>query len=196
MRRRQRGMTLIEMLVVLAILATISVSVSAIIFSAGRSITVAQRFDERAEIHMVRAFIRTQIEGAIPYADRISGNAALIVFDGRAEELSFVSASPGRSEQPGLYLTRLSVNDAGALILSRTPYRMEGPTQDRTLLEHIEAVRFSYTDNAAPDGDAQWASEWTDQSELPSLIAIDVKIGETAGGRWERLLTHPRLRAP
>lgn len=201
---RNRGFTLIEMLVALTLLAitlTLLFSSLAVIersWQAGE-----QRMQSTAERLAAQNFLRAKLADAQPYYLPGAGNEGLIAFRGDRASLEFVSLLPVASGRPGPYRFRLflqGVADAPPrLVLAVRPFYAEAADTaitDRTiLLDAVRQLQIRYfgVDVNGLSATPQWRENWQDQAELPKLVRIDVQ--PTIGPAWPLLLVALRVSA-
>ena len=190
MRRSRDGFTLVEVLVALALFATIGVFVA----NALRSGALAWRVDSKAIERLnssrttFHALARV-IEHAKPIAVRASGKQRLLL-DGAEERLRFSGAMPHNiSEQP-LYVFELRVaNDTDTLALYYWPLTdinagiLEQPSSDWDMVSinnGANAVHFEYFGNTDEDEPKQWRSRWSHDTRQPELIKIRIESADRA----------------
>jgi prepilin-type N-terminal cleavage/methylation domain-containing protein len=188
-RRRRAGFTLLELLVALALLATLTV----ILMSALEFGTQVWRRDDKGAADLAVAYrtLQNNIERALPIPERVEqSNAVVMAFDGTADALTLVVANPGRVGLLGDTVLRVERNDgdgAPFLAVSWAPYdpkqrlAIDAFNETLTLLPDVHAVSFRYFGARDQDGGPRrWSDAWRMQSRLPRVIAIDL---ETADGR-------------
>src|SRR5690349_7609469 len=102
MRTRQDGFTLIELLVAVSLLALLMAMLFAGLDAATKHIgRQSGRLDRASRMAIAQTFLRTQLADA--RAVTLSNLASdVITFDGRADGVDFVSASPQAVAQGGL----------------------------------------------------------------------------------------------
>lgn len=168
----QKGMTLIETLVGLVILALLAVISLQIVTSSDRVFQQAQRQENFVDSVSVRSFILNQIESAAPYAERVIDGKPIIEFAGDDDKIYFVSASPMSAESPVEQATRLFL-DGGDLLMERTPMVAGAASIRRVLMRDVASLRLAY---GASDGRGviSFSNQWLEQSKLPDIVRIDV----------------------
>ena len=187
----QQGMTLIETLIGLVILALLAVISLQIVDSSNRVFQQAQRKEEFVDAASVRSFILNQIESAAPYAARVIDGKPVIEFEGGENQVYFISAAPMSAELPIEQATRLFLQD-GDLIVERTPMAGEKAPSRRVLLRNIEALRFAY---GASDGRGAigFSNRWSGKSSLPAIVRMEVEPQAGLGPNMRLIIAAPGL---
>lgn len=203
---RERGFTLVEMLVALTLLALLSAVLAGSLRLASRSLQGGEtRTAQVDDMRQTVGFLRAQIGSMLPL--RLPKAVGLpLLFDGTADELRYVGTLPERVAESGTMLFRIALlkdDDRSPLVLERlylAPDWTEMPRFDdaeRTVVaEHVAEVKFGYFGRDASAGNAdtpKWRDRWDDPQRLPMLIRIDVRPEQ--GPAWPTLVVEPR-RAP
>ncbi|MDF1482625.1 prepilin-type N-terminal cleavage/methylation domain-containing protein [Extensimonas sp. H3M7-6] len=198
---RRAGFTLVEMLVVLALLSLIMLAMASALRSTGQ---LEERADERLqrtdEMRTVNRFLHTVLgrisarktsapvpEGASPY-----------FFTGAPDGISWVGVMPAQFGAGGRYHFRLGVEprpgQPSALVIRFAPWTDAatvpdwGQTQAHTLLEQVSAFTVQYEDaNTDPP---QWLPAWNNPKRLPEHILITL---QTPAGDWPAIIIALRI---
>ena len=181
----QRGLTLIELLVGLALIVLVTG------FLAG-GLSLARRAAERDALS--ETAVRTDaaleavaglLEAALPILTIKTGTArASLAFDGQHGSLAAILLGDGRTLRGGL--VSMTLRRAGdAVLVDVTPVR-EGTrlsatdpdsTRHVTLLTGVRDLRFDYLGEARGPGAAAWVESW-DGDRLPALVAVAVDFDD------------------
>jgi general secretion pathway protein J len=185
MRRSERGFTIVELLVSLAILGLMSVMLLSGV-TTGRRVwdKVEARGSEADTIASASAQVRTLIETAFPETLFSTGDPS-VAFAGNTLGMTFLAAPPaGTASGPAEY--RLGTDASGALTLVRA-----GAATPLRLLDGVRATEFAYFGAAAPDNERRWRGAWREQPRLPELVRV--RLGFAPGDRrvWPDLVAHP-----
>lgn len=182
MTRRQRGFTLIEVVIALTIVATLLV----IMFSGLRVGLLAwQRGDERAETlertRSITQIITRTLGAAYPYqASATRTERARLLFDGEPGRVAFVTAAapfPGAdpvaftavtlthstSPRPGLAVTQKVLPNEKPFDGALTPLLVDGA---------VSEVRFRYL----KESNGEWTDSWDGARDNALPVAIEVTL--------------------
>jgi len=191
-RRSISGFTLVEMLVVMALLSLLMLGmVSALRTMAQTEERMDLRSERADEIRIANGFLRAtlgrvsirrikevQREGDSPF-----------YFTGQPNAVSWVGIMPARHGVGGRYFFRLALetvqDDSSALVIRFVPWNSGGlpldwsQAESRVLANSVKSLVLGYEDSRQPA--PTWISNWSRVDSLPSRIRIDV---ETWDGAW------------
>lgn len=188
-----RGFTLVEVVVALALLSLVMLVLGSSIRSMGAS---AERIDARTatidEMRVATTFLR-EIVGRTA-AQRLEPPAAGLLFSGAADGVSWVGVMPARFGPSGRHFFRLAVervsDGSAGLVLRFIPWRWEqavlpewSQAESRVLVRNASAVAFSYEGNGVDQG---WLPAWpADEKKLPPRLRLQLTA---AGSEWPPLI--------
>lgn len=169
---KQKGFTLLEILIAMTILSLIAVII-------GASLRLGIRAWERGEADIessqnIRFFVERlsqQIKSAYPYQMQIDGEKA-IAFQGKSDSIFFVTSSV-RDNEGGLKWFSYFVKD-GSLTVQEgmLPDKkvMEKISEDGEVLDlNISELKFGYFSSEKKE----WKESWDSKTELPGAVKIE-----------------------
>ncbi len=198
--KKQRGFTLIEVLVVFTLLAMMM----GLIFSGlNSSRSVVEKGEKRItainEIRVVQQMIRHQLSRMLSFAFAENDDGLGVVFLGDAQSVTYVSQMPGYLGSGGPHLQRIELaSDGKGKFLQFKHTLMSDYTDEATepdfdahdpvvLLENIRSARFSFI-GLDEEGEAtDWMDAWEDTARLPLMVGLEIEMGEGAREHWPTL---------
>jgi general secretion pathway protein J len=190
---RQRGFTLLELLIALAV----TVAVVALVFAGfgviGRSEERNQRTIDRSERMMaVSQWLGRKFDTLRPLKRRNTDGSFVNFFNGNAAGAVWVAPLPEKGDEGGLYVFRASPlrHDDGSvdLVIEAMPYDGALMNVDWTrasraiLLPQVTTLQWYYQDGAT----GQWLQQWgPEQAQYPARVRLEV--GD-AQGEWPALV--------
>lgn len=200
---RQRGFTLLELIVALVLLGLLSAVLFGSVRLAGRSTDRGEAAVENASsMRLAQQFLRANLESQHPLRMRKMLEWPLL-FSGTQDELRYTSTLPPRVNGGGIWYYRLAViadDPRSPLVLERvipdvTAERIpEFTDAERSVLaDDIASLAIGYfgrDPDAAPSAEPTWRDAWSDTQKLPLLIRIDVQ--PKRGSPWPTLYVSPR----
>ncbi|HXR56694.1 MAG TPA: prepilin-type N-terminal cleavage/methylation domain-containing protein [Casimicrobiaceae bacterium] len=199
---RQRGFTLLELIVALVLLALLSGVLFGSIRLAGRSTNGGEaKAEASASMRLVQQFLRANLEAQHPSRMRKMLEWPLL-FAGGSDELRYAARLPARVAGGGIWFYRLRVRTDEA----RSPLVLERMIPDLSadalpdfngaersvLAENIAALKIGYfgrDPDAGPSTEPSWRDQWSDTQRLPMMIRIDVT--PKTGPPWPTLYVAP-----
>jgi general secretion pathway protein J len=184
-RRHAGGFTLIEVLIGATVLAIMMSLLTSALFTMTRSARAGEtRMDEIDATHLVLAFLRRQLQDALPLTERLEGEQH-VLFEGRPERLRFVGHLP-IAENGGLLFLELAAANNTLTMRYREAWPdvpFDGRSaewQSRELLRDIHRVRWRYFGAPDDESPARWSDEWLGHDRLPELIRVELVHGDEA----------------
>jgi general secretion pathway protein J len=193
-RRGEQGLTLIELLLALAILAVLTgflaggLSIGRRAFDADRSSGVSAETDTAIQA------VSSLIASALPVPANTASQKSGIVFDGRQATLSFVGLSEGRALRggPHMIVLRRSGSDLVVDVVRSAPEAAGGaavPAPTRVVaLSGVRDIRFSYFGSMNPSGPPGWQAQWFRAERLPELVSIQIDFDDPLRNEPARII--------
>ena len=192
-RPRERGFTLIEILLATALLASGLALAFTTLRAATATATRGESLAQRSErMRAVAGFLRARLVAARPVPFDLDEETGLARrFRGEPDRMAFVADLPDYLGRGGPYLHRFTVEggrgkqrievgfqpvQAGAVVESPEPLAPE------VLVERLRAVRFRYRGLDAQQHLGDWQSSWEVPEALPLQVEIRVEDGQ--GRAW------------
>lgn len=194
--RRQRGFTLLELLIGMVLLGLIlTLLFGGLRLGAKSWDSGEKRADDAAQLRAIHGFMRRELSQVFPWRWKKEVDSRL-AFLGAADAVSFVAPLPSQVSGGGLYLLALELErgvEGERLIMKRTltdsaAKDFSGLEQgEKSLLaEHIDKMSIAYFGSTTPESEPDWQDKWDDPQRLPLLVRIQVKLND--GRDWPDLV--------
>lgn len=204
-RLRQRGFTLLELLIAMTLLGLILVLLFGGLRLGVRSWDGAQRqVDNMNSVRSLENFLRREMSQASPYRWH-SGTGQRLAFVGERNRLSFVAPMPSRVGGGGLYVVSIELDQTGKtrrMVWKYLPVSTQ--MQDFSALAQapemvlaaaeladVEDIWLSYFGSESDSAEPRWFERWDNSARLPLLIRMQVRLGK--GGTWPDFVVAPML---
>ncbi len=201
MKRANRGFTLLELVIALALLAAMMALLYSGVAFALRAWDVGEATGHRASSNrLAENFLRRELSELFPmrWKDAIETK---IAFEGDAKQLRFVSSRPAGLSEGGLSLVGLAAEATGAtknLVMRRAPpdddaksFAPLDKAEPVDLFTGIEAVEFAYFGSESDLIEPKWTDAWTIQARVPQLVRLRVKLAD--GSAFPEIVVAVRL---
>ncbi|GAU80523.1 hypothetical protein [Bosea sp. BIWAKO-01] len=183
---RTGGFILLEVLVGL-ILLSLTLGLFALTLSFASKVAEAGRLRDRgAEIAVGAAAISGWLAGALPLVQPRATERPLVMFEGLADRVSFVTLSNGDAQPGGiLAITIASENTgtqgAGALVfgsslMSIGAAALSAQNTGEVLARGVASATFSYFGAREEGAPGRWHDEWRNSERLPRLVSLRVRV--------------------
>jgi len=202
-RSRERGFTLLEVLVAMVLLGLMMAVMTGSIRFAGQSRDVATtRIDSLDNMRIAQDFLRQTLAQAHPKRwTKVVGRP--YIFRGDREELFMAAPLTARVGVGGLFLLKFSLVEEGRdkgkkLVMARmfpTPDMQEMPDfadADTTVLaEDLSEIEFGYLGRDDENTDPTWVEDWREPARMPEAVRVRVK--PRVGNAWPELVVPLRV---
>ena len=190
MRRHPAGFTLVEVVVAMALLATIMVLLYSGLTFALRSWDAGDANGRRvADRRLGENFLRRELTELFPMRWK-DAMAVKFAFEGAKDHLKFVSSRPAGLSQGGLSLVGLEVQESErvrSLVMRRAmpddaavDFSPLDKAEPSLLIANVESIAFAYFGAENDFTEPKWFDQWEFSAAFPSLVRLRVK---TTDGR-------------
>ena len=195
------GFTLLEVLVALALLGFILVALAGGVRFGVRAWQAEERRGAgAAELEAVHGLLRRMVATAqpLPLAG-LGPPGTTLFFDGRSNEMSFVSDLPDAIGGAGPYDLALELAEGGRLVLRWRPHvrpvpgSSPGPYSETELMRGVAGLDLRYFVPATTEQAAGWLSEWRQPGALPALVRVKLRLAAGDRRRSMELVVAPLL---
>ena len=181
-RRGEQGLTLIELLLSLAILAILTGFLAGGLSMARRAFGADRASEIGSETSAAIQTVAALVGSALPVRFDGAGPKDAIGFDGRGEVISFVGLSEGRSLRGGPHKIVLKrsgsdiVADFVALNGARSKESPEPSPTRVVVLSGVRDIRLGYFGTTDPKVKPAWRADWLRAERLPDLVSIRIEF--------------------
>ena len=195
-RRRQseQGLTLIELLLALAILAVLTGFLAGGLSIGRRAFDADQSNEISSETDSAIQAISALIASALPIPAGTANPKSGVMFNGRQEILSFGGLSEGRSLRGGPHMIRLRRSGADLVVdvvglSAETAGSTAAVTPTRVVvLRGVRDLRFSYFGSLNPAEPPVWQTQWFRAERLPDLVSVRIEFEDTRRNEPARII--------
>ncbi len=186
-RRAQAGFTLLEIIVVMALLSLVMLGLGASLRSfASTEARVDARLERAHEFRAVVRFVQSVADrvASDKRTKDVAAGASPFWFVGEAQSMVWIGIMPARFGAGGRYFFKLAaepVDGGQALVLRFSPWVPESDFPDwaqaesRVLVADLQAVQFRYLDARSPE--LVWLEAWTPIDHLPAKLSLTIADG-------------------
>jgi len=191
--RRDAGLSLIEVLVAMSLLALIGVMVSgAVGFGSAAWQGASRQGGLVAEQRVVQTFLRRQIATARAVRVRTGARQPPVLFEGTERTLRMIAPIQANLAPPGDHLIGLALDRDGVLGLRMVPAgaappRLTDAAEVEPLADGVADVTLHYF---GPDveGTPRWQPRWQSRARLPDLVEIRLTWTDPGRPAWPPLV--------
>ncbi|WML89810.1 prepilin-type N-terminal cleavage/methylation domain-containing protein [Thiothrix lacustris] len=193
---RQRGFTLLEMLISLVLLSFLFLALFASFHTIGRSWDAADaRMNKTEDMRLMTDFLRRQLSQAMVVQIVGKKEAKVYALEGSATSLRYVAPLQPLQHQGGIFLIEINIvasKGGKKLEMLFAPYRPELTWENAfkdaepvLLFDGFKDASFAYFGSEEEGADADWTSDWEDKPRYPDMLKLSLEDNERA---WPDML--------
>jgi prepilin-type N-terminal cleavage/methylation domain-containing protein len=194
---KQRGFTLLEMLITFALVSLLFLALFSAFNTIGRSWDAADtRMNKTEDMRLISDFLRRQLSQAMVVKIKGEKEDSVYAFEGTSSSLRYVAPLQPLQHQGGVFLIELDIvssKSGKALEMLYTPYRPELTWEDAfkdakpvPVFDGLKNAEFAYFGAEEKGKDPEWVSEWKEAMPLyPALLKLTLADTERA---WPEML--------
>ncbi|SDZ78177.1 general secretion pathway protein J [Thiothrix caldifontis] len=193
---RQRGFTLLEMLIAFSLVSLLFLALFASFNTIGRSWDAADtRMNKTEDMRLISDFLRRQLSQAMVVKIAGEKEAKVYAFEGTATSLRYAAPLQPLQHQGGVFLIELNIvaaKEGKKLEMLFAPYRPELTWDDAfteaepvLVFEGLQAAAFEYFGAETEGEDPDWTADWEDKPRYPDMLKLTLADQERA---WPEML--------
>jgi general secretion pathway protein J len=200
MKRRSKGMTLIEVLVALAVLSLLSAGMIASFRIGHRTYDRILKADRTYwDVVVAQRFLRTVLESTYPF-ETGTGNTRTAGLEGTADHIELTAPGSQASDATGFrrfsfvlvrrgdgYEDLVSTSQLDRNGTARAGVEPREPSAE-VLISRVKGIEWDYLDPSS----STWRSSWSERRP-PSLVRLRVEFPPGDSRRWPELIVAPRV---
>lgn len=193
---KQRGFTLLEMLISFALVSLLFLALFAAFNTIGRGWDAADtRINKTEDMRLITDFLRRQLSQAMVIRIKGEKQPQVYAFDGTSTSLRYAAPLQPLQHQGGVFLIQLDIvsgKEGKALEMLFAPYRPELTWEDAfkdaepvLVFDGLKDAAFEYFGAEEEGKDADWVSDWEEKPRYPDMLKLTLADKERA---WPELL--------
>jgi prepilin-type N-terminal cleavage/methylation domain-containing protein len=189
---KQRGFTLLEMLIAFSLVSLLFLALFASFNTIGHSWDAADtRMNKTEDMRLISDFLRRQLGQAMVV--KIKGekeDSSVYAFEGTSTSLRYAAPLQPLQHQGGVFLVELDIvsgKNGKALEMLYAPYRPELTWEDAfkdakpvPVFDGLKDASFAYFGAEEEGKDPEWSSDWEDKPLYPQLLKLTLADAERA----------------
>jgi len=203
-RARQRGFTLVELLLAITLLSILLALTYSGLRAATRSANRGETMlVEGGELRSAHQFVRRQLNQMLPLPFAISddGKDTRVVFAGDARRIEYVAPMPGYLGTGGPQVQVIEIADDGnARVLRFSHALLQGFEEDRlsdrdpvVLLRGIRSAEFEFLGKDEHGELMDWSPSWDEPDTLPVAVRLRIDFADDTRQRWPDMIAEVRV---
>ena len=197
------GFTLLELLIALALLATLTVMLTSAIYGGRQLLTLVEREAAEPSIAVTQAYLRKTIGAMRPLRrSNLSADGPLI--DGRSDSLHLVTGYAPDGMHAGDYeaVLKLVPSDKPDSFHLTEVRRMVEPganirapahdslERSSILLRDVSGIHLKYFGLQSSSAAPFWAKNWQSDLSLPAMVSVKITFRDIDRKIWPTLVIH------
>lgn len=183
-RQPHCGFTLLEVLVVMALLSIIMLAMVSALRSVGQGGDRVQERLQRLDDQRVSVAFLRSVLGRVSGRQVVRPAGTGPLFEGAPDHIAWVGVMPARYGAGGRFFFRLGIEPSPqgqALVLRVVPWVDQPDFPDwsgaafQTIFANAQSVVLRYEDPRQPDAAQVWRPAWLPVDELPSAVSVDLQ---------------------
>lgn len=183
-RQAHRGFTLLEVLVVMALLSTIMLAMASALRSVGQGGDRVQERLQRLEDQRISVAFLRSVLGRVSGRPVVRSAGTGPLFEGGVDHIAWVGVMPARYGVGGRFFFRLGIEPLAqgqALVLRFVPWADQPEFPDwsgaafQMIFANAQSVVLHYEDPRQPDAAQVWRPAWLPVDELPSAVSVGLQ---------------------
>lgn len=183
--RTMQGFTLIEVLIAMTLLSIMVVLLFASLKICADSWEQGERqITEVNDVAAVFNFFQRNLPVARPLWNDFNKEERVFSFQGRKQDLQFVSAFPASAGRAGLQLFSVELHNENreqVVKVTLTPFYPvaegeEWRKEEEVLIKHVKAFSLAYFGSDDEQAENRWQDEWVQRDRQPDLVKISIEL--------------------
>lgn len=186
---KQRGFTLLEMLIVFAILALLFTALFSAFNTLARGWDAADtRMTKTEDVRLITDFLRRQLSQAMVVKIKGEKDTSIYAFSGTAQAVRYAAPLQPLQHQGGVFLIELALvssKQGKSLQMLYAPYRPELTWEEAfkeakpvLVFDGLTQAAFTYFGASKPGADPDWTDDWEGMDTYPQLLKLTMTSKE------------------